>query len=146
MAFRDEKYSPAAEQMRCVSEKGARSPGQTRLRLANGQPGRRRWFLERTRSILRTNYAVMAGWLAEHAATLTHLPPRAGAMLYLRYRQAINSTELTRRLRKEKGVLVVPGDHYGMDGYLRMGFGNETDYLQAGLERVTAWLRELESD
>ncbi len=107
------------------------------------QPGRRPRILERTRSILRTNYAVVASWLAEHATTLTHLPPRAGAMLFLRYRQAINSTELTKRLRKEKGVLIVPGDHYGMDGYLRLGYGSKTDYLREGLERVTALLREI---
>ena len=37
----------------------------------------------------------------------------------------MNSTELVLRLRDERSVLVVPGDHFGMDGYLRVGFGNE---------------------
>ena len=33
---------------------------------------------------------------------------------------------------REKSVLIVPGDHFGMDGYLRIGFGDEPDYLRSG--------------
>ena len=44
------------------------------------------------------------------------------------------------RLRNEKSVLVVPGDHFGMDGYLRLGFGERPDYLRQGLERLHALL------
>ena len=36
----------------------------------------------------------------------------------------------------EKSVLIVPGDHFGMDGYLRIGFGSETRYLRDGLDRL----------
>jgi aspartate/methionine/tyrosine aminotransferase len=36
----------------------------------------------------------------------------------------------------EKGVLVVPGDHFGMDHYLRIGFGNPEDELLEALELV----------
>jgi aspartate/methionine/tyrosine aminotransferase len=50
-----------------------------------------------------------------------------------------DSTVLVNRLREEKSVLIVPGDHFGMDGYLRIGTGAETGYLKTGLER----LREL---
>jgi len=32
--------------------------------------------------------------------------------------------------------LIVPGDHFLLDGYIRFGFGNEASYLLAGLERV----------
>ena len=42
-------------------------------------------------------------------------------------------------------MLVVPGDHFGMDGFLRIGFGNEPDDLRAGLERVDVVLRSLGS-
>ena len=60
-----------------------------------------------------------------------------------RYHHAINSTELVTRLREEKSVLVVPGDHFGMDGYLRLGFGEEPGYLREGLNRVRACIAEL---
>jgi hypothetical protein len=37
----------------------------------------------------------------------------------------------------------VPGDHFGMDGYLRIGFGSETRYLRDGLDRLADLLRSL---
>jgi aspartate/methionine/tyrosine aminotransferase len=40
-------------------------------------------------------------------------------------------------------VLVVPGDHFGMDRYIRFGFGERPDYLTAGLARVAALLETL---
>jgi aspartate/methionine/tyrosine aminotransferase len=47
------------------------------------------------------------------------------------------------RLRDEHGVLVVPGDHFGMDHYLRIGFGNEPADLRAGLARIDAGIASL---
>ncbi len=67
--------------------------------------------------------------------------PDAGAIVYVRYHDAINSTELVERLRVEKSVLIVPGDHFGMDGYLRIGFGSEMRYLRDGLDRLADLLR-----
>jgi len=40
-------------------------------------------------------------------------------------------------------VLIVPGDHFRMDGYLRIGFGSETRYLRDGLDRLDHLLRGL---
>jgi aspartate/methionine/tyrosine aminotransferase len=31
----------------------------------------------------------------------------------------------------------VPGDHFGMDGYLRFGFGEPPDRLRGALDRVS---------
>ena len=65
-------------------------------------------------------------------AMFSYAPPDAGAIVYARYHHAINSTELVTRLRVEKSVLIVPGDHFGMDHYLRLGFGDNPDHLQSG--------------
>ena len=54
----------------------------------------------------------------------------------MRYDHPINSTTLVNRLREEKSVLIVPGDHFGMDGYLRLGFGEPPEYNRAGLDRL----------
>ncbi len=105
------------------------------------EPTQRARILGRTRAILRENYPVMADWLASHEGTLTHVPPAAGAMLWLRYSHGVNSSELCERLRTEHSVLLVPGDHYGMDGFLRIGFGSEVEELKDGLARVAAALR-----
>jgi aspartate/methionine/tyrosine aminotransferase len=54
----------------------------------------------------------------------------------------MNSTELAMRLIQRASTLVAPGDAFGMDGYLRVGFGLPEDYLGAGLKRIAAVLDE----
>ncbi len=97
---------------------------------------RRERILARTRGILNQNYPIMAGWLNSHGGLFSYAPPDAGAIVYARYHHAINSTELVTRLRLEKSVLVVPGDHFGMDQHVRLGFGEPPDTLRAALDRV----------
>ena len=106
-------------------------------------PARRSRILERTRSILNRNFPVIAEWLDAHGGLFSYSPPDAGAIVYVRYHHPINSTELVTRLRTEKSVLIVPGDHFGMDGYLRIGFGDDPRYLRTGLDRVGELIAEL---
>ena len=107
------------------------------------EPVRRARILARTRAILNQNFPIIAGWLDAHGSLFTYAPPDAGAIVYVRYHHAINSTELVNRLRQEKSVLIVPGDHFGMDGHLRIGFGDEPGYLHAGLDRVAELIADL---
>ncbi len=107
------------------------------------QPDRRQAILARTRRILNENYPVIARWLDAQGGLFGYAPPDAGAIVYVRYAHPVNSTELVNRLRTEKNVLIVPGDHFGMDGYLRVGYGDKTDYLQAGLARVRDLLLDI---
>jgi aspartate/methionine/tyrosine aminotransferase len=100
------------------------------------RPGTRARILARTRGILRANYPVLEEWIRRHADALRLVPPQAGAIAYPRYAWRINSTELVTRLRDEQGVLVVPGDHFGMDGFLRIGFGGDPLDLSRGLARI----------
>jgi aspartate/methionine/tyrosine aminotransferase len=119
---------------------GALSDRLARVALA---PERRASILARTRRIIRENLPLIEGWLHAHDPMFSWIAPRAGAIVYVRYNYAINSTELVTRLRNEKSVLVVPGDHFGMDGYLRLGFGERPDYLRQGLERLHSLLQSL---
>lgn len=116
------------------------APGALSDRLARValQPERRAQLFERTRAILRRNLPLIEAWLQETGG-FSWTRPEAGAIVYVRYDHDINSTALVTRLREEKSVLVVPGDHFGMDGYLRLGFGEPPAYNRAGLDR----LREL---
>ncbi len=107
------------------------------------QSGRRAQLLDRTRGILRDNWAVMDRWLAAQGGLFSYVPPEAGAIVYVRYHHDMNSTTLVNRLREEKSVLVVPGDHFGMDGYLRLGFGDEAAHLQKALGLMGDGLRDL---
>jgi len=106
-------------------------------------PERRARLLARTRTILNEGFPIVGAWLGRRGRLFSYAPPDAGAIVYVRYHHAINSTELVTRLRTEKSVLVVPGDHFGMDGYLRIGFGEEAGYLRAALARVGELLSDI---
>ena len=123
------------------------APGALSDRLARIalQPERRAQLFERTRTILRGNLPLIEAWLTE-AGGFRWIKPEAGAIVYVRYDHGINSTTLANRLREEKSVLIVPGDHFGMDGYLRLGFGEPPAYNHAGLERLKDFLSALRPD
>jgi aspartate/methionine/tyrosine aminotransferase len=93
-------------------------------------------LLARARDLLRTNRSLVAELVAALDGILSWHPPAAGAISYLRYAMDSNSTRLAEQLRQEHDVLVVPGDHFGMDGYLRIGYGVETEELRAALARL----------
>ncbi len=107
------------------------------------EPRKRAKILARTRGIIKENYPKMRDWLDAHGSLFSHVPPTAGAICYVKYNMKINSMELAQRLRKEKSVLVVPGDHFSMDGYMRIGTGMQTDLLLRGLDRIDELLRDL---
>ena len=100
------------------------------------EPTTRARILARTRAILNRNFPVIAEWLDAQPALFSYAPPDAGAIVYVRYQHPVSSTVFVSQLRIDKGVLVVPGDHFGMDHYLRLGFGEAPEYLRAGLTRV----------
>jgi aspartate/methionine/tyrosine aminotransferase len=81
--------------------------------------------------------------MEEHEGTFTVVPPQAAAIAFVHYHLDINSTELVNRLIREKSVLIVPGDHFGLDYHLRISFGLPPDYLRAGLDRIHELIIEL---
>jgi aspartate/methionine/tyrosine aminotransferase len=112
------------------------APGAINDRLARIALSRRDLILARTRGIVTANYPLVRKWIEKRAGKITHVPPEAGAILLVRYRHHINSTALVEQIKREKSVLVVPGDHFEMDGYLRIGFGNHPGHVASALDLV----------
>jgi aspartate/methionine/tyrosine aminotransferase len=107
-------------------------------------PGNREKILSRTRSILKKNFPLLDSWLKGHGSLFSFIPPQAGAICFARYNLKVNSTKLVEKLIHDKSVLLVPGDHFEMDGHLRFGFGSEEEYLRAALARVDEALAALD--
>lgn len=105
------------------------------------QPERRKKVLARSRDLLAGNVARIVDWVAAGDGLFSLAPPHAGGMAFVRYHLPINSTALAHRLREEEGVLVAPGDVYGMDGYIRIGVGAPPELLAGGLERIGRFAR-----
>lgn len=100
-------------------------------------------LIQRTRNYIRRGYPVLENWMEEHAGTFSVRPPAAAAIAFVRYYLNINSSELVDRLRREKSVLIIPGDHFGLDRYLRISFGLPHDYLEPALDRIHELIMEL---
>lgn len=106
------------------------------------EPGTRERVLARTRAILNANLPVLERWLGDHDGLFVFRRPQAGAICFARYTVKENSTELVERLIREKSVLVVPGDHFETDGYLRFGYGSEKGYLLRALGLIDEVLKK----
>ncbi|UCH24765.1 MAG: aminotransferase class I/II-fold pyridoxal phosphate-dependent enzyme [Trueperaceae bacterium] len=106
-------------------------------------PDVRPQLLARTRRLIRQGYPILETWIEQHGDAFALTPPDAAAIAFLRYRFDVGSTLLVERLRREKSVLVVPGDHFGMDHFLRISFGLPEPYLLEALERVRQLLATL---
>lgn len=101
-------------------------------------------ILARTRRYIRDGFPVLEEWMKSHGDMFQLVAPQAAAIAFVRYRLDINSSELVERLRDEKSVLIIPGDHFGVDGHLRISYGLPHDYLHDGLERIHELLLELD--
>ena len=93
-------------------------------------------ILARTRQLLRGGYGLLSEWLSEQDGVFSGTPPDAAAIAFLHYDLDINSTDWIERLREEKSVLMVPGDHFGLDHHIRLSFAVPEPKLVDGLERI----------
>ena len=100
------------------------------------EPRVRSKVLARTRGILNANRDLFAAWVDSLEGLVRFHPPEAGAIALVSYGASTPSLEIAERLRSEHEVLVVPGTHFGLEGTLRLGFGNPADELAEGLGRV----------
>jgi hypothetical protein len=98
----------------------------------------------RTRAILRHNLPIMREWISGFGGFLTFREPKAGALCLVRYGSATESEALCRRIRLNQSVLIVPGVHLGLEGFVRLWLGGREEFLTEGLRRIGVELRREE--
>lgn len=103
----------------------------------------RKRLLDRTRKLINANVPLIEAFVARHGEQFNLVPPQAGAMAFMRYKARINSTEMAELARKRHDILIVAGDCYGMDGYLRIGIGGTHEHLVEGLGRLSRLVAEI---
>ena len=97
----------------------------------------------RTRDYIRKGFPLLQEWMGEQNGNLQCIAPEAAAIAFIKYDLNINSTDLAMRLINEASVMIVPGDHFGLDGYMRISFGLPRDYLLGGLKGISEVLSKL---
>jgi len=85
----------------------------------------------------------MAEWVDNFEGFLTFRQPRAGALCLVKYASDTPSYSLCERIRVNQSVLIVPGVHLGLEGFLRLWLGGKPEFLTEGLRRVGAELQSL---
>jgi aspartate/methionine/tyrosine aminotransferase len=90
----------------------------------------------RTRAILQNNLPIMRQWAEGFSGFLTFREPRAGALCLMRYASSTPSFALCERIRANHSVLIVPGAHLGLEGFLRVWLGGKPEFLREGLRRI----------
>jgi aspartate/methionine/tyrosine aminotransferase len=93
-------------------------------------------IIQRTRNYARGGYKNLEEWVNDHSDLLSVVPPQAAAIAFVKYDKEINSSNLVKRLIHEYSTYVVPGDHFGMDGFLRISYGLSEEYVNEGLRRI----------
>jgi aspartate/methionine/tyrosine aminotransferase len=98
-------------------------------------PTVRETILGRTRAIIRANLPAVEEWFASQPA-LRYRRPGAGAIAFAEVDLPISSRKFVEQVRKDRSVLLVPGEMFGIDNGIRVGFGYDVEGLLKGLALV----------
>ena len=96
--------------------------------------------LARSQAITRENLAILDRWITNEPR-VDWVKPRAGTTAMLKLDIPINSREFCIDLLEKTGVMLTPGDAFDMEGYVRIGYANEREILEAGLSEMSAYLK-----
>ena len=100
------------------------------------EPANREQCYARTRQILNHNLPLFHQWAASLGGKLSFQAPVAGAICLCKYSSNLPSYELCERIRQRQSVLIVPGVHLGLEGFVRIWIGGRPDYIQEGFRRI----------
>ena len=98
---------------------------------------------ERGRALLLRNRQIFSDWLTDLGEGFSWVPPKAGAIAFVKYSSPTPSLELAERIRSNQSTLIVPGIHLGLEGYVRIWLGGKRDYLEEGLRRIAGEMSSL---
>jgi aspartate/methionine/tyrosine aminotransferase len=97
-------------------------------------------ILERAQRVASANLRVIEPFFAEHAERFGWISPRGGMTAW----PWLRSGETSRPLCEEAaahGVLLAPGDCFGMPGHFRIGLGAGGDDISKAIDRLSGLLR-----
>ena len=97
---------------------------------------RRKQILDGTKQHLNQNMNTLVEWIDTCDGKLSLSPPQAGAIAFVRIKMDIPSQDLTYHIRDNFSVLLTAGKWFGLEGFLRFGYGPPNEYLLEALERI----------
>jgi aspartate/methionine/tyrosine aminotransferase len=102
-------------------------------------------ILKRLCSVAAANLGALNEFMALVGDILEWSPPRGGMLAFPRFRDGRDSRGFCERLA-ELGVLVAPGDCFGMPAHMRIGFGSQRTGIGVALAIMGQALRAAPTD
>jgi aspartate/methionine/tyrosine aminotransferase len=97
-------------------------------------------FLSKRLRQAAENREILTKWVEEHGNRVEWTRPAGGVTGFLKLRGVADVDQFCRQFAKEYSVFLLPGTCFGLQGYIRLGFGGETAALQEGLLRLSKFL------
>ncbi|KAF2755070.1 PLP-dependent transferase [Pseudovirgaria hyperparasitica] len=104
-------------------------------------------LLGRNIQLAKKNLEILDRFILKHDDECSWVKPVAGTTAFVKFcrdGQPVDSAELSKRLMEKSGVLVLPGDVcFGPEfaGYVRIGYVQRTEALQAGLDAMRMFMK-----
>jgi aspartate/methionine/tyrosine aminotransferase len=93
----------------------------------------------RARRVATANLALLDRLFNEHSDILSWVRPRGAMTAFPWLKSGGDAREFCRRVAK-RGILIVPGDCFGMPSHFRVGFSASGDRFPHALERLAEFL------
>lgn len=97
-------------------------------------------IIKRNLSKIAIGKSILKDWV-EKEPNVSCVLPNGGTTAFVGYSMPVKSTELCKRLQNETGVMILPGECMELDGYLRIGYGNNFDQLKTALKIFSDWIK-----
>ena len=99
-------------------------------------------LFSRNLQLVGENRLALTEWVNQEPH-IRWVSPQGGTTALLKYDFDISSRHLCNHLISEKSVLLVPGDCFEMEGFVRIGYGCASSTLERGLALISDYFRRL---
>jgi len=102
-------------------------------------------LVKRCKDIAKVNFPIVKNWIETHKDLIDWVAPDGGIMCFPKFNEnlGIDSEKFGIKLINEKGVLISPGKHFGLDGHFRLTYLNSQAELRTGLEAIVEILEDM---
>jgi len=100
-------------------------------------------YIKRNLTISKANIAAFNKWVEESPELVSCVPPRGGFTAFPKYRSRLGSKKFCERLLREEGVMLSPGDHFGVDKHFRINLGTKGGTFAEGLRRIETFMKKI---
>ena len=98
-------------------------------------------ILERNRKIIRQNLEILDRWVKKEKKA-SYIRPAEVPTSFVKLKVDCPIEEFCLTLLKDYGVLLVPGNRFDREGYVRLGYSCKKETLEKGLELLSLCLNK----